>query len=166
MSVALGTPNHLILPRSLIEFLRLCSTCAFRLSRNRIKFPVSLTIALKVFFDQSRQNPVLAHALFWQCTSTSLSQDGFSTALNFFPFPLKIIASFGGSSVGLKQTIKVQKHLLSPVFGYNVHTFLFRFSSDLLPLCSYVLIVSLSKGRGDWSTLKRCRARYLPHFLS
>ena len=40
---------------------------------------MSLTIALKFFFDQSRQNSVSAHAFFWKYTSTTLSQDAFST---------------------------------------------------------------------------------------
>ena len=169
MLVALGTPNYVIPPRSLIEFLKLTWTCASRLSRNKIKFPVSLTIALKVFFYQPRQISVSAHAFFWKYTSTSLFQDAFSTALNLFPFPQKIITRFGCFPVGRKQTFKVQKCLLSPVFGCEFHSFFFLFFFlffDLLSICSYVLLVSLAIGRGDWSALKRCRGRYLPHFLS
>ena len=96
----------------------------------------------------SQDKTVSAHAFFWKYTSTSLSQDNFSTALNLFPFPRKIIASFGCSTVGRKQTsFKVQKRLLLlPVFGCEVHTFLFVFSFDLLSICSYVLVVSLAKG--------------------
>ena len=168
MLVALGTPNYVIPPRSLIEFLKLTWTCASRLSRNKIKFPVSLTIALKVFFYQSRQISVSAHAFFWKYTSTSLSQDAFSTTLNLFPFPQKIITRFGCCPVGRKQTFKVKKCLLSPVFGCEFHRFFFRFFFffDPLPICSYILLVSLAIGRGDWSALKRCRGRYLTHFLS
>ena len=55
---------------------------------------MSLTIALKVFFYQPRQISVSAHAFFWKYTSTSLFQDAFSTALNLFPFPQKIITRF------------------------------------------------------------------------
>ena len=146
--------------------IRYTKPCVSRLSKNKIKLPVPLTIALKVSFDHSRQNSVSAHAFFWKYTSTSLSQDAFSTSLNLFIFHRKIIASFVCSHVGRKQTFKVQTRLLSPVFGCQVRTFLFRFSFDLLSLCSYVLVVSLAKGRGDWYILKRCRGRYLPHFLS
>ena len=171
MLVALGTPNYVIPPRSLIEFLKLTWTCASRLSRNKIKFPVSLTIDLKVFFYQSRQISVSAHAFFWKYTSTSLSQDAFSTTLNLFPFPQKIITRFGCCPVGRKQKFKVQKCLLSLclVVSSTVSSFdfsFFFFFFDLLPICSYVLLVSLAIGRGDWSALKRCRGRYLPHFLS
>ena len=165
MLVALGTPNHVIPPRSLIEFLKLSWTCASRLPRNKTKFPVSLTIALKVFSDQSRQSSVSAQAFFWKCTSASFYQDAFSTAFNLFPFPRKIIASFGCFPVGQKQAFKVQKGLLFALFGCEVHTFLFRLSFDLLSICSYAFDVSPAKGRGDSTTLKRCRGRYLPRIV-
>ena len=148
MLVALGTPNHVIPLRSLIEFLKLSWTCASRLSRNKIKFSVSLSIALKVFFDQSRQNFVSAQAFFWKCTSISLSQDAFSTALNLFPFPRKIITSFGCSPVGQKQTCNVQKPLLSPClvvrFTYSYLDFL------LTPCLSARMFSCISSKRKRW----------------
>ena len=52
-----------------------------------------------------------------------------------------------------------------PQFLLSIFLFFFFFF-NLLPICSYVLLVSLAIGRGDWSALKRCRGRYLPHFLS
>ena len=121
-------------------------------------------IALKVFFDQSRQGYMSAHTFFWKYTCTSLSQDAFSTAHNLFPFPWNIIRSFGCSPVGQKQTFKVQKHLLSPVFGCEVRTSLFRFSFDLLSICLYVLVVSLAKGRGDCPHWNVVEADIFPTF--
>ena len=93
----------------------------------------------------------------------SMSQDAFSTALNLFPFPRKIIASFSCSPLGRKQTFKVQKRYLLCLI---VRSTLSYFDFLLTSICLYVLVVSLAKGRGDRPTLKRCRDRYLPLFLS
>ena len=154
MLVALGTPNYVIPPRSLIEFLKLTWTCASRLSRNKIKFPVSLTIDLKVFFYQSRQISVSAHAFFWKYTSTSLSQDAFSTTLNLFPFPQKIITRFGCCPVGRKQKFKVQKCLLSLclVVSSTVSSFDFSFFFFFFWLLAYLLLcfTCISSNRKRW----------------
>ena len=80
---------------------------------------VSILTNHPFFLPEIKQGKnVLVHVLGWKKTSTSLSHDAFSTALNRLSFPLKIIASLGCCPHEQKQTFKVKNLLLSPVFGF------------------------------------------------
>ena len=140
MSVAPGTPNHVIPFWSEIDFRKLSWTCVSRLSRKWMKGLRSTTAGFIVFSAQFTANSVSAEVLYWKKTSRSLSPEAFSTALRRRLFPLNIMASPGWSPQGRKQIFKVQKGLLSPCSGCAAHTLI---SISLFPFFQSVHMLYL-----------------------